>query len=183
MHVTSQRHIDGRLVSLGAVTIAVLAVSVILRYGAAPLWVDVRKDMVEVARYEQLLGEARDYEVLKERMREHHNRLQARVAELTEGMGDPEDLSSLLQMIYDKAWSAGVRITSTKPQSEQRRDDYLHYPVILQFETDFASLGAFVSSVERSPQIMRLERLALDVNRGGTLEVAMKITCFLKEKT
>ncbi len=179
MYAFIKRAIEKELLSITALAMAMFVFTAILRYSIVPGWqrnVSIRR---EVAKYESLIRRDTEYNELKNAIRQRQKLLEQKHTELTQGLADPHDLSGLLQMIFDKAWDADIRFDRTIPQPESRGKDYIHYPVLLEMTTSFGSLGKFITSLERIPQIVRVDRVALSALKDGQVHARVLITCFL----
>lgn len=135
-----------------------------------------------VNHYQSLIRGSSEYKELKDDIREKQKELEKKHTEITQGLADPHDLSGLLQMIFDKAWEANIRFEKTLPQNEFRGKDYIHYPVILEMITSYKALGKFISSLERIPQIVHVDRLAINADESNDIQARILITCFLRLK-
>jgi Tfp pilus assembly protein PilO len=93
-------------------------------------------------------------------------------------MHDQKDLSGLLQMLFDIAWQHEIKIDKTTPQSEVAGNEVVRYPIVLEMNTSYHQLGNFISSLERIPHILRIDRLALTLEKTGNIKAHMRVTCF-----
>lgn len=182
MYTIIKRTIISEIIPVTVFIGALLISTVITRYILLPIWLRGAVVRQEVARYKTLINGTTEYDALKSEIREKHKKLEQKHTEITEGLADPHDLSSLLQMIFDKAWEADIRFDRTIPQDEIRGSDYIHYPVLLEMNTNYNSLGKFISSLERIPQIVSIERLAMTAKNGTSINARILITCFLNLK-
>ncbi len=179
MYTTVKRAIEKELVPFTALALAVCVLTVLVRYAIVPGWQRNASMRKEVMKYKTLVSRDTEYDELKNAIRGKLKSLEEKHTELTQGLADPQDLSGLLQMIFDKAWDADIRFDKTIPQPEVRGTDYIHYPVLLEMTTSYNSLGKFVTSLERIPQIVRVERVAITVLNDESIYARVLITCFL----
>lgn len=164
---------------LAVLTLAFCLFTMVVRYAIVPGWQRNTSIRNEVRNYKTLIQGDNEYNALKNTLREKQRLLEKKHTDLTQGLADPHDLSGLLQMIFDKAWEADIRFDKTVPQPEVQGTDYIHYPVQLEMTTSYTSLGKFIASLERIPQIVRVERIALTAQSDGLLYVRILITCYL----
>ena len=182
MYTVIKRTLDREIIPFTALIGSLFLFTIVLRYFLFPLWQSGAEDRNKVFRYKALISDRSEYEELKTEIRKNQKRLEEKHIRLTEGLADPRDLSGLLQMIFDKAWEAGIHFDKTIPQQEVRSADYIQYPVQLEMQTDFHSFGKFISSLERIPQIVSVDRVAITALGQTSIEALLLITCFLNKK-
>ncbi len=179
MYVVIKRTIEKELFPFSALILAVFVSSVLVRYAIVPDWLQNATIRKEVRKYQTLIRRTTEYDELKNAIREKQQMLEKKHTELTQGLADPHDLSGLLQMIFDKAWEVDIRFDKTIPQTEVRGADYIYYPVLLEMRTSYNSLGKFLASLERMPQIVRVDRVAITATTEKNIYARLRITCFL----
>ena len=154
--------------------------TLLFRYALVPVWQSGETVRKEVDLYKTLIDGSSEYDEFKKEIKEKHRELEKKHTALTQGLADPHDLSGLLQMIFDKAYQVDIRFDKTIPQQETRGTDYIHYPVLLEMTTNYTSLGKFISSLERMPQIVRVDRVAITAKNNEEISARILITCFLQ---
>ncbi len=179
MYAAVKRTIEKELIPLSALVLAVFVFTVLVRYSIVPGWLQNATIRKEVGKYQTLIRRTTEYDELKSAIREKQQLLEKKHTDLTQGLADPHDLSGLLQMIFDKAWEVDIRFDKTIPQTEVRGTDYIHYPVLLEMRTSYNSLGRFLASLERMPQIVRIDRVAITATPAESVYARLRITCFL----
>lgn len=179
MYTSVKRTIEKELIPFTTLVLSFFIFTVLLRYVVVPCRLRGAEVRREVFKYKKLIRGSSEYDELKNEIREKQKCLEKKHTELTQGLADPHDLSGLLQMIFDKAWEADIRFDKTIPQQEVRGKDYIHYPVLLEMTTTYYSLGEFISSLERMPQIVNVERIAITAKSSETVHARVLITCFL----
>jgi Tfp pilus assembly protein PilO len=97
--------------------------------------------------------------------------------------GTPE-LSYFLETLIAKAKASEIRFVKMEPQAENKGRDFNMFPILLDFTTTYHSLGQFVSSIEKLPQLYRVNRIFIEAKSEGRIGVKILITCLipLKEK-
>lgn len=95
------------------------------------------------------------------------------------------DISGFLETLIDKAKISDIRFVKMVPQEESHNQDFTLSPIVLDFTTSYNSLGQFVSAIERTPQMYRINRLYIEAKGEGKVDVKLMITCFipLQEKS
>lgn len=179
MYAFIKRAIDKELIPSVSLVLSVFICTALLHYVIIP---NIKHTIVlrdELSRYKSLIRGDEKYGKLKTEIREKQKELEKKHTELTRGLGDPHDLSGLLQMIFDKAWQAEIRFDKTVPQKEAKGKDYIHYPVLLEMTTTYNQLGKFISSLENIPQIVRVDRVAVMAKDDKNIYARVLITCFL----
>lgn len=182
MYTAFKRTIAREILPVSALVFSILVSTVIVRLLILPVWQNGSEDRNKVFRYKTLISGQSEYEALKNEIREKQTLLEKKHTNLSEGLADPRDLSGLLQMIVDKAWNADIRFDKILPQQEVSGKDYIHYPVLLEMQTNFNSLGKFISSLERMPQIVSVDRVAITAKDGSSIQGLILITCYLNKK-
>lgn len=158
-----------------------LTSQMILHFGV-PAWRDMTDSQSNMQTVKELVAGGGETPGIHSRVLEKKAALETRLDSLTSGLTDPTDLSGLLQTIFDKGWEAGVKFDKTQPGEEYQGDLYRFFPIQLELRTNYHSLGKFVSSLERIPQVMRIDRLGIvAAEKGGGIEAALQVTCFIRK--
>lgn len=179
MYLIIKRTIDKEYIPLAIFIASICISSVLMLRVVLPLWQSATMAKRELVIYQSLVKGTSEYEELKNEIREKQKLLEIKHTELTQGMADPHDLSGLLQMIFDKAWAADIRFDKTMPQKEIHGRDYIHYPVSLEMTTTYNNFGMFISSLEKLPQIVRIDRTQITALPGESIAAKILVTCFL----
>ncbi len=183
MHTTTLQRLKKELPVLLALAASVCIAGIIVRYLALPNAIELANNSSEMNVYSEVLSAKDDLASVKNQIALEQDSLSEKFQRLTQGMGDPEDLSSILGILIGKAEDAGIHfIRKVQPQDESRRNDYVLYPVVLEMTTSCESLGKFVAGIESVPHLVRMSRLAVTAQRGGKLDVRVLVTCFLMPK-
>jgi|GEM_PF-1890739 len=182
MFLTIKRILEKEFIPVAACVFAVFIFTTLGKYTVIPAWRERVLLRSEVAKYRKLISGDSKYNELKKIIRKKHAQLEQKHTSLTQGLADPRDLSGLLQMIFDKAWEAGIRFDKTIPEQEIKDKDYIHYPIVLEMTTTFNRMGQFTSLLEQIPQIVRVERVSLIARDTEAVSARMLITCFVSLK-
>lgn len=180
MYAAIKRTIVKERIALFVLVVCFFLFTLIVRYAVVPTWQSGETVRKEVSLYKNLIDGSSEYDEFKNEIKEKQKELEKKHTELTQGLADPHDLSGLLQMIFDKAYEVDIRFDKTIPQQETKGTDYIHYPVLLEMTTNYTSLGKFISSLERMPQIVRIDRVAISAKSKETVSARVLITCFLQ---
>ncbi len=180
MYASVKRTVIKEFTPLFVLIVCFFICTLITRFMLVPIWQSGETVRKEVAVYKALIDGSSEYGEFKNEIKEKQKQLEKKHTDLTQGLADPHDLSGLLQMIFDKAYEVDIRFDKTIPQPETQGKDYIHYPVLLEMTTTYVSLGKFISSLERMPQIVRIDRVAISAKNKETISTRVLITCFLQ---
>jgi Tfp pilus assembly protein PilO len=120
---------------------------------------------------------------LRSEIAHRRQQLGSRLAELNAGVPVGNDISGLLQLLFDKAWESKIRIDKTEPLKERIADGITHIPVVLQFNASYARAGSFITALESMPQAVRIDRIAFDAMNSGGVDAKVMVTCHLPPVT
>ena len=179
MYASVKRTIEYELIPFLFCALSLFAATVLIKHVILPGWqagADVR---AEVRNYRALISGDTEYDRLKNEIREKQRQLEQKHTVLTRGLADPQDLSGLLQMIFDKAYEADLRLDKAVPEKEERGKDYIRYPVLLEMTTTYARLGKFLASLENIPQVVRVGKVGIIAKNDKEIVAGVVITCFL----
>jgi Tfp pilus assembly protein PilO len=95
------------------------------------------------------------------------------------------DVSGFLELLIQMAKVSDIRFAKMVPQEEAHNQDFALFPIVIDFDATYNSLGQFVSAVERIPQMYRMNRLYIEAKGEGRVAVKLMITCYipLQEKS
>lgn len=79
-----------------------------------------------------------------------------------------EENAMMLSEIDQLAGQNKVTLSATKPRDTKKDRDYEFYAVEVEIEANMAQLVGFVYALETSPQLLRVDRLAVDTKGGAT---------------
>ena len=88
-----------------------------------------------------------------------------------------EDNRWLLEQLGDIADQTGVSLLSISPRLPKEGDKYVSLSVDAEIRCDYNQLGNFISKLESSPQLIRLDSLQLTVVRdsGDNVNIAAQM--------
>jgi Tfp pilus assembly protein PilO len=78
-----------------------------------------------------------------------------------------EEASSMLAEIEKQATEVNVVLTATKQIEPKLEKTFEEYQVEIEIEADMKKLVGFLYGVESSVQLLRVERVSLDLKSGG----------------
>lgn len=165
------------LLALGSCLLAALVLVVHVCLPQLQQLVTVRRTY---QRREGTLSSQGDFAQIRGELQDVRRELSAKLEAISSGMGNPQDLSALLQMLIDRAKAADIRFVKMQPQSESTHADYTQYPVLLEMETTYHSLGQFVVALESMPHMVKIDRLAITAGKSGKIDAKLLVTCFLQ---
>ena len=90
----------------------------------------------------------------------------------------------LLGQLSDIADQTGVSLVSISPHLPKESDKYVSLSVDAEIRCDYNQLGNFISKLESSPQLIRLDGVQLTVIResGGDINIAAQMNPLAKVK-
>ncbi len=182
MHTTIVRILREELGSLLALAIVVWLGALAVERFMVPQTASAYERARAVTEYDSLLAETGDYAALRGKLETVNDSLDNRLALLSAGMSDANDLSALLEMLIDRAKKADIRFVRVQPTGQEEVEGYTMYPVVLEFSTGYAALGRFVAGLEAQPHVARVERLAISAKSAGEVRVVLLVAVFLKSK-
>jgi Tfp pilus assembly protein PilO len=151
-----------------------------MRYVTLPRWHAIVQYAYMSETYAALVSPSKGSGGLDSLLRKKRTRLKEKKSRLTEGMHDPDDVSGLLTIIFERAGRAGVRIEKTVPGRPVHIDAYVHYPIVMNIEANYTALGRFVSALETLPHLFRVTRIALEADKSGRVTARLRLLCMLK---
>jgi len=78
-----------------------------------------------------------------------------------------EENAAMLAELERIGSGEGISFSATKPREPKVELDYEQYGVEMEFDADMARIIRFIYAVESSPQLLKIEKLALDSIRSG----------------
>jgi len=135
--------------------------------------------------YERLMHDEYGKKILIEQMQKDNHILARRIRRLNWKFAPAYDLSQALQMVYDLAWQNKKEVVTfnrTEFLSENIEKGLGEHQVLIELTTTFPVLVEFVSQLERMPQIISVERIALTLNKESKLQVKMLLTFIINMK-
>jgi len=180
MHAGSDTHIARDTGSLLFFTGCVLAAVLLVRHAAVPLWRSARATDAELAGYRRIMSSGDAAGSIQRQIISTRESLDAKLDELSAGLGNLGDLSALLQMLIEKARESDIRFVKMLPQAEQPGADFVRYPVLLETATTYRSLGGFIAALEALPHMVRIDRIAVSASADDKISVKILVTCFLQ---
>jgi Tfp pilus assembly protein PilO len=180
MHGKALRLISAVIVPVLVFSCASLATAALVRYFIAPRLAHLSSQRAQAAWYKRLVSEKDQNQALIGILLGKKQELAKKIDQSKIPQQSAADLPSLLQLLISKAKEADIRFVKMEPQADAARPRDGSYPVILEMTTSFASLGRFVSSLERLPHVLRIDRLAVTEEKTG-LDVRILVTCSLEK--
>lgn len=179
MLIRIKRTLTAELLALTCLCVSLCLSLAGMRYLLLPRLTTIVALRQEVARYSTLITGSTQYDELKNEIRQKQKLLEQKHTLITQGLADPRDLSSLLQLIFDKAWESRIKLDKTTPQEEVRTKESLQYPLVLELTNSYTNFGTFISALEKIPQIVRIERVAVTALDAGQIQAKLLVTCSL----
>jgi Tfp pilus assembly protein PilO len=180
MHADIESKINIYLIPFSALAVSLCLAAVTLHFAITPWVQGIARDRATIANLRQVIETESGSAIIVKEIQAKQARLQEKMSSLTSNFVDPSDLSGLLQMIFDKAWKANIKFDKTQPQPEIRGEDFILYPIVFEMTTTYNAFGHFISELEKMPQVVRIDRVALDAVAGGKVEAKIMLSCFLR---
>jgi type IV pilus assembly protein PilO len=103
--------------------------------------------------------------------------LEARLDGLKPILPEQKDVGDLLRRIQGLATQSNLIIRGFRPQAIATRELHAEWPISLELEGTYHSLGMFLDRVSKFPRIINVGGLILAPNNPQTSNVTMKISC------
>ena len=171
---------DNEVIPLLVLSIAVVVSLAVFRLAVAPLARGAAACYTECRSYATMTADTARLRDVKDLLTEKHGQLVRAYAQAASRDTFP-DLPGLLQLLIAKAKDADIRFVKMQPLADERGQKENGYPVVLEMNAPYASLGRFVSSLEKLPRYLRVERIALTAGEKG-LDVRVLVACFIRKE-
>ncbi len=103
--------------------------------------------------------------------------LEARLDNLKPILPEQKDVGDLLRRIQELATQSNLIIRGFRPQAIATRELHAEWPISLELEGTYHSLGMFLDRVSKFPRIINVGALALTPHDPPTSSVTLKISC------
>lgn len=103
--------------------------------------------------------------------------LEARLDSLRSILPEQKDVGDLLRRIQGLATQSNLNILGFRPQAIAMKEMHAEWPISLELEGTYHSLGMFLDRVSKFPRIINIGALALSQRDPPTSTVTMKISC------
>ena len=180
MHASAFRRFAGEIIPVTVFSCAILLFLALTRFALVPQAAALGATALQLDYFKSLLSDRNRYQEIRVRLLDRQRLLADVAGRAAPAPADYEagGLSDLLQLLISRAKEADIRFVKMLPQQETAHR--AEYPVVLEMTTSYHSLARFVASLERTPQALRVERLAVTAQKNG-LDVHILVTCFLKK--
>jgi type IV pilus assembly protein PilO len=103
--------------------------------------------------------------------------LEARLESLKPILPEQKDVGDLLRRIQGLATQSNLIIRGFRPQAIATREMHAEWPISLELEGTYHSLGMFLDRVSKFPRIINVGSLVLSQHDPATSAVTMDIKC------
>ena len=144
----------------------------------------------EGPRQEEMAGRQRELDTIRGRIdaglasarqlpefRKQVGTLEARLESLKPILPEQKDVGDLLRRIQGLATQSNLIIRGFRPQAIATREMHAEWPISLELEGTYHSLGMFLDRVSKFPRIINVGSLVLTPTDPPTSNVTMKISC------
>ncbi len=76
--------------------------------------------------------------------------------------------AAMLSEIEKTATEVGLSLSATKPREAQVKRDYERYEVEIEVDAEMSQIIRLIHAVESSPQVLRVEKVAIDSKKSGS---------------
>jgi Tfp pilus assembly protein PilO len=182
MYSTINRFLTDDPVPFFAVSIALLITILIARSWLVPQYYRFENKKITVDHYRDLVSDKGNYANIKSRITDNQTALEESISSLSAGFIDARDLSGLLNMLIQKAKQSDIQFVKMQPHQESVSADFIRYPVLLDMTTTYHSLGNFIAELERTPHMVRIERIAITSTSVNAIAAKVLLTCYLQRQ-
>jgi type IV pilus assembly protein PilO len=92
--------------------------------------------------------------------------LEARLEELKKILPQDKEIEHILSQVQASARKAGLKIQQGISKPVVERDVYSEWPIEMQVQGDYHSLGAFLQKIKELPRIVNVGKLRVDSRSG-----------------
>jgi type IV pilus assembly protein PilO len=103
--------------------------------------------------------------------------LEARLEALKPILPEEKDVGDLLRRIQTLATQSNLRIRGFRPQPIATREIHAEWPIGLELEGTYHSLGAFLDRVSRFPRIINVGNLNISTTREQASDATIEVSC------
>lgn len=162
------------------VGIAVLGSTVLLRYAIIPQINLLRSNVQQYHSINALISSETGLTKVIDEIKQKNDQIQKKLSNYS-GVAteNARDLSGFLETLINLAKVSDIRFVKMEPLPETVSRDFRTAPIVLDFATTYHALGLFVASVEKAPQLYKINRLFVEANGAGKVGVKLMITCFI----
>jgi Tfp pilus assembly protein PilO len=171
---------SGEVIPLLVLSVTAVVSLAVLRFAVAPSARGAAVAYRECRSYATMTADTARLRDVKKVLADKQGQLDSAYA-LVASRDTFSDLPGLLQLLIAKAKDADIRFVKMQPQVEEQGQKENGYPVVLEMTAQYSSLGRFVSSLERVPRYLRVERIALTAGEKG-LDIRILVTCFIRKE-
>ena len=174
-----QRTIIGKLNSealpILTLSLTLLIATAMMKYLIAPGWKDLQNAKERLGKYETLISSESGFAQIKNDIEQKNLQLHKKLETLSGNAGDSRDIASYLKLLIDKARTADIRFVKMQPQTDEKNEDFIFSPVLLEMSTTYYALGRFVSALEKLPHNFKVNRLSIDAQSNGKINVKLLV--------
>jgi Tfp pilus assembly protein PilO len=180
MHAQRTQTVGAPVVAALIFSIAMLFALVTARFIAKPQWELFSRDFSRLTEMKKNLREHGGLDSLTRLLQAQQDSLIGKFSALRQ-FEETKDLPGALRMIIEKANAADIQFVKMQPRSEGGAGKAGAYPVMLEMNASYHSLGRFISLMEAAPHMLRIERIAVIVGKNAMLDIKLQLTCFLNK--
>jgi Tfp pilus assembly protein PilO len=159
---------------------AVLASTIILRFAIVPQINLLRSNIQQYNTINSLISSENGLTKVIDEIKVKNERIQKKISTYSgSATENVRDLSGFLETLISLAKVSDIRFAKIEPLPESINKEFRNVPIVLDFGTTYHALGSFVASVEKAPQMFKINRLFVEANGEGRVGVKLMVTCFI----
>lgn len=165
------------------VGLAVLITAVAVRYAVIPQIKVLNTNIRQYQKINALISSESGFAKVIDEIKTKNDRIQKKLSTYSGSTNESaHELSGYLETLISLAKVSDIRFVKMEPLPETVNKDFRTTPIVLDFSATYHALGQFVASVEKSPQMFKINRLFVEANGQGKVGVKLMITCFIPVK-
>jgi len=173
------RFIENEIIHICAVSLLILLALIVVKFVIVPLSASNGAIAAQAAVYRDLVSDNNRYAAIKLQLLQKKTALENTRTRFALPVLQTGDLSSVLQLLISRAKESDIRFVKMAPEADLKGNPN-NYPVLLEMNTSYHSLGRFVASLETLPHVFLIQRLAITSEKTD-ISVRMLVTCVLSQ--
>lgn len=160
--------------------IALLITTVIVCYCLIPQINLLKRNTRQYSAINNLISSESGFTKIADQIKKKNEAIQKKLYKISGVQAEnSHDLSGYLETLINHANVSNIKFVKIDPLPESKDQDFTLSPIVLDFTSTYNSLGQFVSSVEKIPQMYKINRLFVEAKSEGKIGVKLMITCYI----
>jgi Tfp pilus assembly protein PilO len=163
-----------------AAGVALLITSVIVCYCLIPQINLLKRNLHQYSAINNLISSESGFTKIVDKIKKKNETIQNKLYKISGVQAEnSHELSAFLETLINCANASNIQFVKIDPLPESQDKDFTLSPIVLDFTSTYNSLGKFVSSVEKIPQMYKINRLFVEAKSESKIAVKMMITCYI----